>query len=77
MTDIRYTENLIQKGNERKRLTKQLAQLVEKVADQIADSVPEGTIVTVDGKTPKTQGAKEQCGHHADSRCWKFLTMTP
>ena len=51
MTDIRYTENLIQKGNERKRLTKQLAQLVEKVADQIADSVPEGTIVTVDGKT--------------------------
>lgn len=62
MTDIRYTENLIQKGNERKRLTKQLAQLVEKVADQIADSVPEGTIVTVDGKTLKTKVLRSNVG---------------
>lgn len=47
----RYTEELLKKGEERRRLTKQLAELVGAVADKIANTVPLGTTVTVAGKT--------------------------
>jgi len=40
---VRYTEKLLEKGEERKRLTKQLAVLVGAVAEDIAKSLPVGT----------------------------------
>jgi hypothetical protein len=39
---VKYTEKLMEKGEERKRLTKQLAVLVGAVANDIAQSLPEG-----------------------------------
>lgn len=42
-----YTEKLWQMGEERKRLTAQLAELVGNVANEIASSVPVGTEVRV------------------------------
>lgn len=47
----RYTEELRRRGEERRRLTTQLAELVGKVADTIADTTPVGTAVRVGGKT--------------------------
>lgn len=44
-----YTEELRRRGEERRRLTRQLSELVGKVADAISDSVPVGTEVVVDG----------------------------
>lgn len=69
MTDMRYTDGLIKKGEERKRLTKQLAKLVATVADQIAESVPEGTVVEVDGKELKVRTI---C---SNLDCWGVLTV--
>ena len=43
-----YTKDLLAKGEERKRLTAQLTDLATRVADEIAHSVPVGTIVFVD-----------------------------
>lgn len=40
---VRYTEKLLEKGEERKRLTKQLAVLVGTVANDIAQALPVGT----------------------------------
>lgn len=52
MPDVnRYTEELLRRGEERRRLTKQLAELVGAVADKIADTVPVGTTITVNNKT--------------------------
>jgi hypothetical protein len=50
---VRYTEKLLEKGAERKRLTKQLAALVGNVANDIAQSLPEGT-------TPKRLSLEER-----------------
>lgn len=44
---MRYTENLLKKGEERRRLTKQLAELVGKIADEIADTVEPDKFVQV------------------------------
>ena len=38
---VRYTEKLLEKGAERKRLTNQLAEMVGKVADEIAQNAPD------------------------------------
>lgn len=45
----KYTERLLRKGEERQRLTRQLADLVGAVAEEIAGSVPVGTEVDVPG----------------------------
>ncbi len=47
---VKYTEKLLEKGEERKRLTKQLAALVGAVAEDIAQSLPEGTKPSYEGK---------------------------
>lgn len=47
---LEYTKNLLQLGEERKRLTAQLAELVAAVAAEIAVSVPAGREVVAAGK---------------------------
>jgi hypothetical protein len=44
-----YTKELREKGQERTRLTRQLQDMLLKVAENIAESVPVGTEVEVDG----------------------------
>lgn len=44
-----YTKDLLAKGKERKRLTEQLVELVDQVANQISDTVPAGREVAVNG----------------------------
>ena len=57
-----YTGVLRQKGAERKRLTEQLQEMLLKVADQIAESVPLGTEVVVDGVTYRTHCYRSNIG---------------
>lgn len=49
-----YTKELLKKGEERKRLTEQLQEMLLKVAEDIANSVPLGTEVEVDGVIYRT-----------------------
>lgn len=54
MAVTQYTKNLIAKGEERRRLTSQLAKLVSDVAEEIANTVPLKTTVEVAGKIYRT-----------------------
>lgn len=59
---IDYTKSLLEKGQARKRLTKQLATLVAQVAQEIADSVPIGTRVNVNGQVYETRCLRSNIG---------------
>lgn len=59
---IDYTKSLIQKGQARKRLTKQLATLVAQVAQEIADSVPLNTRIEVNGRVYETRRLRSNIG---------------
>ena len=62
-----YTKELLKKGEERKRLTKQLQELLLNVAGKIADSVPLGTEVEVAGVRYRT--------HRYNSNIGSFRTV--
>ena len=49
MRTEKYTEDLLEKGKQRQRMTDQLAELVADVAQAIADSVPEEKWIEIDG----------------------------
>ncbi len=57
-----YTENLMQKGEERKRLTSQLQTTLDQVGAQIAESVPTGTIASVGGWNYKAMCYRSNVG---------------
>lgn len=57
-----YTKELLKKGEERKRLTKQLQELLLNVAGKIADSVPLGTEVEVAGVRYRTHRYSSNIG---------------
>jgi len=59
---IEYTKSLLEKGQARKRLTKQLAALVAQVAQEIADSVPLGTRIEVNGRAYETRCLRSNIG---------------
>ena len=46
---MEYTKDLLAKGEARKRLTEQLAELVDRVANELSDIVPVGAKVEVGG----------------------------
>jgi len=62
MTTTRHTEELLKKGEERKRLTSQLQEALSSVADEIARSVPLGTKVAAAGRTYKTFEKRSNLG---------------
>ena len=62
-----YTKELLKKGEERKRLTKQLQDMLLQVAEDIAASVPLGTEVVVDGVCYRT--------HQYNSNIGSFRTV--
>ena len=57
-----YTKELKKKGAERVRLTKQLQEMLLKVAEDIADSVPLGTEVEVAGVRYRTHRYSSNIG---------------
>jgi len=57
-----YTKELLKKGEERKRLTEQLQELLLNVAGKIADSVPLGTEVEVAGVRYRTHRYSSNIG---------------
>ncbi len=57
-----YTKELLKKGEERKRLTEQLQELLLNVAGKIADSVPLGTEVEVGGVCYRTHRYQSNLG---------------
>ena len=57
-----YTKELLKKGEERKRLTKQLQDMLLQVAEDIADSVPLGTEVEVAGVRYRTHRYSSNIG---------------
>ncbi len=72
---VRYTEKLLEKGVERKRLTSQLATLVGAVANDVACNLPEGSRPTYEKKfkefdTPNLKGTFE-----VDAPWWSNLEV--
>ena len=59
---MEYTKDLLAKGEERKRLTAQLADLATRVADEIANSVSVDTIVFVDPRYYKVVRVESNLG---------------
>lgn len=57
-----YTKELLKKGEERKRLTKQLQDMLLQVAEEIAESVPLGTEVEVAGVRYRTHRYSSNIG---------------
>jgi hypothetical protein len=70
---VKYTEKLLEKGEERKRLTKQLALLVGAVANDIAQSLPEGSEPSYDEKAWK----KEQAAAYEQKHGKKYYEVHP
>ena len=58
----RHTEELLKKGEERKRLTAQLQEALSNVADEITRTVPLGTSVAVAGRTYETFAKRSNLG---------------
>jgi len=59
-----YTQKLLEKGEERRRLTEQLQELASRVAEEIATSVPEGTEVEVNGRNYRAKTLRSNIGSY-------------